>query len=497
MSTIKFLQADTSKLYLDDSSGKVLIELLWGDRIEVVNSTPVKGRVKVKARGHSGYVKESELGDKPLLEIYFIDVGQGDGILIITPGSDAERKHILIDGGYNRKAQPHGKSAADFVDWKFFKDYGEKKIRLDALISSHCDADHYGGLWDIVNPLETADLDCTEGVEIGQFYHAGVSWWKKGDGGKYVGPASNGYLTDLLEDTQSAKDALKPGAQPELAGNWAKFIECLVNRKVDISRLSYNPAKGFDYLPGFEKGKNVEIKVLGPIESQINGNPVLKNFGNDSKNTNGNSVVLRVDYGRSRILLAGDLNKISEQYILEVLKGNRLELSADVAKSCHHGSDDCSYDYLDSIHASASVISSGDDETHSHPRPNIVAACGITGYKKIENDELITPLIFSTEISRSVKIGDPYEVDYTGYSYKNANINLKLDQEDKINVSYTRMVSGGLKPSKKTKSMDQIKVIDGIVYGLVNVRTDGETILCATLNEGKSKWEIKKFSSRF
>ena len=45
--------------------------------------------------------------------------------------------------------------------------------------------------------------------------------------------------------------------------------------------------------------------------------------------------------------------------------------------------------------------------------------------------------------------------------------------------------------------MNQIWIIDGLVYGLVNVRTDGNKILCATLNEGKSKWEIKKFNSRF
>ena len=29
------------------------------------------------------------------------------------------------------------------------------------------------------------------------------------------------------------------------------------------------------------------------------------------------------------------------------------------------------------------------------------------------------------------------------------------------------------------------------------VRTDGDTILTATLNEGKSGWSIKKFKSRF
>jgi hypothetical protein len=207
--------------------------------------------------------------------------------------------------------------------------------------------------------------------------------------------------------------------------------------------------------------------------------------------------MLRVDYGRTRILLAGDLNKVSQQYLLEVFKGNRLELAADVAKSCHHGSDDCSFEFLETIHPSASVISSGDDEKHSHPRPNIVAACGITGYRTIANDELITPLVFCTEISRSVKIGNPYQVDYKGYPYLDHNLDIKLVDETKTNVLYTRQTSGGLKASKKNKIMNQIWIIDGLVYGLVNVRTDGNKILCATLNEGKSKWEIKKFNSRF
>ena len=244
-------------------------------------------------------------------------------------------------------------------------------------------------------------------------------------------------------------------------------------------------------------GNRVVIKVLGPIESELDGKPVLKDFGNDSENTNGNSLFFRVDFGRVRILLAGDLNKESQQYILNIFKGSRQELSADVAKSCHHGSDDCSYDFLETVHASASVISSGDDESHSHPRPNIVAALGLTGYKRIDNDELITPLVFCTEISRSVKMGNPYQVDYKGYPFMDQSLNIKLVDEAKTDISYKRIASGGLKAAKKSKMMDKIKIIDGLVYGLVNVRTDGNTILCATLNEGKSKWEIKRFTSRF
>lgn len=40
-------------------------------------------------------------------------------------------------------------------------------------------------------------------------------------------------------------------------------------------------------------------------------------------------------------------------------------------------------------------------------------------------------------------------------------------------------------------------VVGGLIYGLVNVRTDGEKILCATLDESSSDWRIKTFDSRF
>jgi len=54
-----------------------------------------------------------------------------------------------------------------------------------------------------------------------------------------------------------------------------------------------------------------------------------------------------------------------------------------------------------------------------------------------------------------------------------------------------------LNAKDKTKVMKKLKVVDSIVYGLVNIRTDGNKILCATLNEGKNKWEINTFRSRF
>jgi len=130
--------------------------------------------MKVRARGKEGYVAAAAVGDESLLELYFIDVGQGDGILIRTP----DGRHLMIDGGYKRAAQPTGKNAADFVDWKFVKDYGTETIHLEAMIASHNDADHYGGLADLLDAGQERELDARQ-VHVDAFYHAGVAWWVK------------------------------------------------------------------------------------------------------------------------------------------------------------------------------------------------------------------------------------------------------------------------------------------------------------------------------
>ena len=188
-------------------------------------------RRKVKARGATGYEKASDLGGEPLLEVYFIDVGQGDGVLIRTP----DGKHILIDGGYNRAKQPTGKNAADFM--KVVYEHG--------------------------------------------------------------GP---------------------------------------------VTRLTH--ASG--YLPGFEPATGkASIKVLAPVEYTVGGKAAFRDLGSrHGQNTNGHSVLLRLDYGRSRILLTGDLNKKSQQLLLDEYEGERTEFLCDVAKGCHHGSDDVSYELL-------------------------------------------------------------------------------------------------------------------------------------------------------
>lgn len=485
--TILYVSLDNIPLFTNKTDQKTSIHLLWGDSVQLQEVLPATGRVKVKARGYTGYVNKDHIGNKALLEYYFIDVGQGDGVLIVTP----DRKHILIDGGYIRSKQITKRNAADFVDWKFDRDYGKTKITLDVMMSSHNDEDHYGGLWDIINPNETKELKLTN-VEVKEYYYAGINWYEK-DGKRNLGPNKSGCWTPLLDNKTTLKKHLPGGSGAvssgyTLQGQWKDFISLIVDTATTCERLS-NKKNSNGFVPGFEpKPNKPSIKVLAPIEETIDGKPGLKKFTNgDAINTNGHSLLLRVDYGKTRILLTGDLNSQSQKHILNFYQNNLGELACDLAKACHHGSDDCSFEFLSSLSASATVISSGDNEGHNHPRPKIVAASALTGHKLIKDDRVVTPLIYSTEIARSYKITDPEKLilDENGLdkTYNSSN--------KKAQIQFT---SGG---QVRKRDLWKSMFVSGIVYGLVNVRTDGEKILCATMSESGKDWQIETFMSRF
>jgi len=497
-----YVSADTTPLYKSSSGNSSIIHLLWGDGVRFVGSSTTNGRRKVKTRGGvTGWVTKSALDGESLLEFYFIDVGQGDGVLIKTPNF----RHIMIDGGFPRSVQDTGKNAADFVDWRLFKDYGKSRISLDTMLVSHCDADHYGGLWNLLDVSQISELDAS-GVSVESFFHAGLSWWKQGSG-KTLGPSVNAdghnFWTQLLGNRTSVGNAINGGAGRQLAGWWRDFMATAhaANKKngqpTEINRLSHTG----EFVPGYEPGIPSEpsIRVLGPVEFGVkNGslsdsasaNPALRKFsGGDSKNTNGVSLLLRVDYGRARIMLTGDLNKASQETLLEDYTGERLEFECDVAKGCHHGSDDISYEFLQAMRPGATVISSGDNEGHDHPRPSVIAASATTGFLELNDGDLVTPLVYCTELGRSVDLGFPKKFEEKDAG--GATVNSVSGQ------SLERSTLEITKAKKKKVRMGEAMVVGGLIYGLVNVRTDGDTILCATLDESKSNWRIKKFKSRF
>lgn|SRR5690625_432686 len=85
-----------------------------------------------------------------LMKVHFIDVGQGDSILVQTPG----KKNILIDGGSPKAGQ---KVVAYLNNLQIKK--------LDLLIATHPDIDHIGGLPHVMKSIKVNKI-----IDSGKFY---------------------------------------------------------------------------------------------------------------------------------------------------------------------------------------------------------------------------------------------------------------------------------------------------------------------------------------
>jgi hypothetical protein len=104
----------TVPLYRHATGAATLFDRLLVDPGMVV--TPGAPLSRVRTRDGTGWVAKADLGPTSLLEVYVIDVGQGDGVLIGIP----DGRHLRIDGAYTRSTQPTGASAADVVAWRSF-----------------------------------------------------------------------------------------------------------------------------------------------------------------------------------------------------------------------------------------------------------------------------------------------------------------------------------------------------------------------------------------
>ncbi|MEL7449464.1 MAG: hypothetical protein AAFN78_09660, partial [Pseudomonadota bacterium] len=446
----------------------------------------------VRARGRPGWIRKSHIRQKSwtyngLLEFYVIDVGQGDGVLCRTPD---DRWH-LIDAGRPNSHQMTKKGAANFLRWKFYRDLGMDRIKLHSLTASHSDFDHYGGMLDLLSG-ELYD-GRTFDVEVAHFYHNGMGRFVGDDPlGKLksgaIGPLPNDhydiathdhFIVDLLDD----KDSFAAAGQ-SFSSSFGELAALVGSKCESAQRLSLADGHLPDYAPG---ESDVSVRILGPVVEQFGRQQGLRRLGSgrewESKTRNGHSLVFRFDYGNARILMTGDLNEESQRLLLSYTNAD--EFAVDVAKGCHHGSEDVNIGFIKAIKARATAISSGDNESYAHPRPVLLGASARYGREsKTPDGKVMAPLLYSTELARSVKLAYPTSVkldpDFSG------------PQEERwFSAKKTKIKSS----STRYRKLDTTPIATDLVYGLVNVRTDGNTILCATMEESGGDFDTKLFKA--
>ncbi|MBX7170135.1 MAG: hypothetical protein K1X72_04205 [Pyrinomonadaceae bacterium] len=375
------------------SNSKKIGHLLWGTWIE--HQEEEQGDwAKVRIRGWDvnrqkkiGWMRKSDLQENRVLEVYFVDVAQGDGCLIITP----DDKFHLIDAG-------EGKNMAAFIRWKFNLKQFNGNITFENTIISHSDSDHYKGFLELVKEPK---------IKFKNVWHNGLI---ERVGKDLLGARNGNFCTDVITDDaaldQILNDPAKVGAK-----NYPKLLQKFRANGATIKMLCSEDK----FLPGYDQNnQTLKIHALAPVPNKDAANKrVMQWFGDDGKTKNGHSVVLKLEYDQVKILLGGDLNIPAENHILQSYTGINPETAnpaqlqnlitearkifqVDVAKACHHGSADFTNVFLQSLNSAATIISSGDEEPHAHPRPDAVGALGKFG----RGDR---PLIFSTEIARSTR----------------------------------------------------------------------------------------------
>lgn len=351
---------------------KIVAKLFAGDWVEVLGEEGKEANVKF--RGGAGYIPKESVGTERTLEIYFIDVGQGDSILIQT----ADDKRILIDGGKNT-------GAYSFIKWKYRLEEYTKDF--EAIILTHGDQDHCVGLFSILND---------EHVLVKRIYHNGIAERKKKPTqGKEQEFDKKLMLVELYNDIED----LTP-IQNDLTPTFKSWFDA-------VSKAKENAAKNNIDLKCIRADQNTEpitldgdkplkVTFLNPINFGTKDAPRLMDFGSDGETINGNSVAVLIEYGKAKILLCGDMNEKAEKTFLQ--HTNIAAPMAQVFKANHHGSQHFTTDFLKAVQPWISVVSSGDDPDYGHPRAVLLGSLGHYAPNAIEE-----PLLFSTEVAATFK----------------------------------------------------------------------------------------------
>ncbi len=381
MSSFKYAAKNAAPIYesvVNNKGKKIINKILMGTYVTLLEQQG--DWYRVATAGPDGWIHITNLSEDMGLKIFFLDVGQGDGVLI-----EIGRYRILIDAGPNNNMY----SYLSKWQFKYLLD-AHQKIHIDYLIISHFDTDHYKG---VIKILE--DTNFTFGALI----HPGILKFATKDNpystglGNTIKQSGKTILTHVFDDLLTINEP-----QP-FNRDTSNFIEALQKAQTEgrVSSVKRYEQGSF-ILDKMIEDKRFYMEVLAPFMEDIPNGKGFVYWKDDGKTINGHSLVIKLSFGNRTVLLGGDLNTLSQEYLMTKYGANN-PFQVDVAKSCHHGASDFTEKFMQWVNPYATVISSGDNEAYSHPRADAIGCAG--KYSKSKR-----PLVYSTELARSTDTGN-------------------------------------------------------------------------------------------
>lgn len=328
----------------------LLISIIWYKQIDVALGLAPKQDESAHP-SEDGVVTE-ELGNDLL--VHFLDVGQGDSCIIELP----DNKTILIDAAENKTESK--KAIFDYIEQNVKDENGETIKWFDYVILTHPDADHCGGMADVLTKYPAK-----------VFYRPNVFFEDKADAKNplsFTDPETD--IKELgsknIKDTQTYGKALQAAYEGKLPNN--EQTKVIITDATDSSTNVIAPdLKETD--PNY-----YSLKFYAPVGKK------------SYSDWNDYSPIMILTYHDKKFMLSGDAEKNAEaDFVAEAAKKEGIysifdeNFTVDIFKLGHHGSStSSSEDFIKTMTTPGNcpnvlaIISCGKDNKYGHPHKEVL-----------------------------------------------------------------------------------------------------------------------------
>ncbi len=296
----------------------------------------------------------------------FLDVGQGDGILIRTEQGTS----ILIDGGSTSNQR-----VGEYVLLPAIRYYGMSE--LDYVFVTHGDADHISGIEYLLNAEHI-------GVRIRNLVLA-----KYGDRQGLANIETLAKEKNINVVYMEAGDKIQEKQNPDMAG---LTLECLypsgstLEAKQVVEREADSIAEAKQVAEREASGITDDKKIAIGLDNAITANVPGEEATGSGLDANDLSMVLLAKYDGRKILFTGDAGSMVEKRL--ILEKSILLSETDALKVGHHGSHSASSKgFLQMTKPQYAIISCGKKNHYGHPHEETLMQLQTIGARVYRTDQ--------------------------------------------------------------------------------------------------------------